>query len=327
MSGMLTTGHRPPDTQGQALQLQALAALLERRILGPLHSVEPISGGDVNLMILLNGEMVLRLNVRDPHLPKSAKEALIYRRLHQSTLVPCPEVLALDTARDLVPYDALILSRVPGVNAGTVWAALDEDTREALSEEAGRLCAEIHGLRWPAYGDFDAKTGTFGQYWRWTDMLLARLEEVAAQALALKALPQILIDGVVTELNDGEAVFETASRPVLVHGDLHIGNLLVEQAPSGDDARWHITAILDWEWSLTADAAWELAGLWSSPAKVARLGDAFLYGHRDRPWVASHLWSCIHLYNLTFHAERAVSAQAHFTATPEWRCSHELSLG
>jgi aminoglycoside phosphotransferase (APT) family kinase protein len=300
----------------------AIAALLQRHHLPQLDSVEPMSGGEANSTLLLNGELVLRLNRGDPHLPRLAKEATIYRRLRRSTDVPCPEVLALDTAHDLVPYDALILSRVAGVSGATVWGSLDDDTREALSEEAGRMCGSIHGLQWPAYGDFDAATRTFGQYPRWTDLLLARLEQIAEQARATGALPSPLIDAVLTELNDSDSVFGTASRPTLVHNDLRIRHMLLEQR----DGTWHITAILGWERAFTADAAWEFADLWNRRPAEDLLGDAFLYGYRERHAVQADLRSRIHLYRLMRHLERAVIAHTHFAAEPERRLRHERAL-
>ena len=300
----------------------AISALLERHNLPALHSIEPIDGGEVNGMLLVNGEMVLRINRRDPQLPKLAKEALVYRRLRRSTDVPGPEVLALDTARDIVPFDVLILSHVEGLDGNAAWANFDVETRERLSEEIGRFFGSIHGLAWAAYGDFNVAHGNIGQYSRWSDMLLLRLQRAAEQALETGALPQPLVYAVITELNDADSVLDTASAPALVHGDLHLGNLLFAERDGG----WHVAAILDWEWCWTADAAWEIAALTAQRADEAPVVDAFIYGYRERHPVAIDLRSRIHLYRLAQHLEGAVIAHTHFADEPQRRAEHEARL-
>ena len=184
------------------------------------------------------------------------------------------------------------------------------------------MCGVIHGLQWPAYGDFDAATRVFGQYARWLDLLLPRLERVAEQARALGAVPQLLIDGVVTELNDGDAVFETASPPALVHGDLHPGNILLDQRGE----TWHIAAILNWEASLTADAAWEFACLSFRRSSPNLVRDALVYGYRERHPIQADLRTRIHLYLLLFHLEAAVSAYAQPASERQGVGAHEVAL-
>jgi aminoglycoside phosphotransferase (APT) family kinase protein len=309
-------------SQVVAIDPGRLAALFAQHGLPEPKAVEPMSGGEVNGMLLVDGELVVRYNRRDPELPKLEKEAHIYRRLQRATDVPCPEVLALDTTRDQVPYDVLILRRVAGTDGAQVWQSLDEPAREHLSEEAGRICGAIHGLQWLGYGDYNVETGTFGEFARWTDMLLARLQEVAEQALASGALPQPIIDGVITELNDGDSVLETASPPVLVHGDLHPGNLVLDQSSGA----WHVSAIVDWEWSLAADAAWEFADLAARPPHAGLMLDAFLYGYRERHPVQGDLRSRIHLYRLLLHLERAERAHRQHPDAPERRLAEERAL-
>jgi aminoglycoside phosphotransferase (APT) family kinase protein len=307
-----------PEIGATPLAFETIAALLERHHLPALQTVEPVAA-DEPYSLILNGEMVLLLNAEEPDRPLLAKEAAIYRNLARLTDVPSPEVLALDTTRETVPHEALILSRIAGTNAATIWQTLSQEMREAISEEAGRICGAIHRLRWPAYGDFIPSTGTFGPHPRWIDMLLARLERVSYRAAETGAVPQMLIDAVVTEINDGDSLIDTASAPVLVHTNIHTGNLLLEQR----DGAWHVAALLDWEQALAADAAWEFAGLWMRTAEREPLEDAFLYGYRERHPPQIDLASRIHLYRLLIHLEAAIVTQ---TRDPERRAYHEAIL-
>jgi aminoglycoside phosphotransferase (APT) family kinase protein len=298
-----------------------IAALLERHNLPALRSIQRLTEDDDHTLIL-NDDMVLLSHHGEAATSTLVKQAVIYRRLGQGAGVPCPKVLALDTSRQDLPYEVLILSRMYGINAATVWNTLSDPVRETLSEETGRMIGSVHGLPWSAYGDFDPGTGTFGQYARWTDRVLVRVEQLAEEATRSHALPQRTIDSVVTTINDGDSVLETASAPVLVHGDLHTANLLIDQ----QNGTWHVVAVLDWESASTADAAWEFAGLWIRHAEREPFHDAFLYGYRERHPAQIDLQSRILLYRMILHFEGAVVSRRPDTRDEARRARHEAIL-
>lgn len=289
------------STSIQGVTREAIAALLERHNLGALETVTQLDGGTLNGMLLINNALVLRLNLRDPALPKLAKEALIYRRL-KNVGVPCPDVLALDTQRDLLPYDALVLSRVEGEPGGKVWAAFDAETQEHLSEELGRLCGSIHSLIWPTYGQLFADSPDHPQSSWWNDILVHKVRRSFAQAQALNIFAPQILDALITTLNDGSAVFDSPSRPTLTHSDRWLWNVLFRQ----EGTQWHVAAIIDWEWSLVADAAWEFADLWRDPADPYPLPGAFMYGYRERQALPMDLRVRQQLYRLLHHFEKTV---------------------
>ena len=285
------------------LSYEGLEALLERHGLGMLRSAQRLAGGTSNTMLRLNDELVLRLNTRDPDHPRLRWEALIFRRLQREAGMAGPEVLALDTSRDLVPYDALFLSWADGVAADTVWPALAEDERKSLTEELGRRIGAIHSLRWPAYGERGLGVeGALSS--RWTDVMFHKTRRAYGRAVALNVFAPRTLDSIVTTLNDGEAVFDAASSPALVHSDLCLANIVLRQA----EGTWIVAAVVDWEEALLADAAWEFADLGSR-----RHGDppyplpgAFLYGYRERHPVAGDLQVRRRLYRLLHFFELAV---------------------
>lgn len=282
---------------------EGLAALLERHGLGALRSAERIDGGISNPMLRINEELVLRLNTGDPDRPKLRWEALVYRRLQHDGGLPGPEVLGLDTARDLVPFDALFLSWVDGVAADTVWPSLGESEREGLSEELGRRIGAIHTLPWPAYGERGlGAEGALSP--RWTDVVFQKTARAYRRARALEVFAPRTLDGIVTVLNDGEAVYDAASAPALVHTDLWLANIVLRQV----EGSWIVAAVIDWESALVADAAWEFADLGSR-----RYGDppyllpgAFMYGYRERHPIAGDLQVRRRLYRLLHFFEHAV---------------------
>lgn len=298
---------------------EALAALFERHRLPALHSLEPVGGS--NSDFLANGELRVQFNSHEPEHPVFRKKAMILRRLRQVD-VPVREVLLLDVERDVLPYDVLVLAPHQGQVADTVWADLTQDVREALSEEIGRICGTIHNLHWPAYGDYNASTRTLGQYPRWADLLLLRLERAAYRARDSRALPHAIIDAIITEINDGDSVLETASAPVLVHGNLHLGNLLLQQHAG----TWRIAGIVGWDAAFAADAAWEFGVFSFREPEHAPQGDSFLYGYKERHTLQPDLRSRMRLYRLLYHLESAITARTQAPINLDRRQSHEQLL-
>lgn len=290
----------------------ALAALLERHNLGALDEVEVLRGGTVNPTLRINRDLILRLNQRDPELPKLRWEALIYERLRRETDVPCPDVVALDSARDLVPCDALVLRYVEGVSGDAVWSELDTVAQEHVSEELGRLCASAHTLQWSTYGEFPVADTSFTRSARWTDILNAKLIRAYEHAVRLDLLPPRTLDAVITTFNDGDAIYDEASPPTLTHTDLWLGNVILREHRS----RWEVAAIIDWEWSLVADAAWEWASLWRDQDAWPR-PDAFIYGYRERRTPPADLRIRVHLYRLLDAFVRAASCAGRYGVTDQ----------
>ncbi len=260
------------------LTREALAALLHQHALGELQSVSQLSGDGDRALLQVNGQLVVKLARRDAETRDLQMEAVLFRRLHHATDVPCPEVLVHDPSRDTVPFAALISRRPEGVAGTTVWPNLDLPTREHISEELGRLCASVHGLHWPVYGSLFTTGPVDARSARWADIVNSKIANMYHIAEQRGLLPLQTLDDLVTTLNDGDAVFDRPSLPTLVHADLGLGNVVLRQ----NHAQWHVAAILGWEHSLVADAAWEFATPWRDPAEALPLADSFMYGYKER---------------------------------------------
>lgn len=289
---------------GSALGDDALAALLEKHALGPLHSSRLLTPTDREQRIVVNDALLLRLTTDAAAIPRLRREALIVRRLRRASDVPCPEVLAADTQRDVVPADVLITSYVDGRRADTVWHELDLLTREQLSEDLGRICGTLHHLPWPAYGDVDPGAPPIAVSARWTDIINARIARLYAASERLSLLPQPVLDDLVTVLNDGDALFDTPSAPTLTHNDLGLWHIVLRQ----EGAAWQIAALLGWGSALVADAAWEFANLAREPVEAYPMSDAFTYGYRERHPLQDDLSVRRRLYRLLTFWERALDS-------------------
>src|SRR6185503_9938242 len=78
-------------------------------------------------------------------------EKWAYEMLGQ-TDVPVSRVLALDTSKYLVPYDYLILTKMPGQTISTTAADLPLESRYAIGYSAGQHLATIHSHTFAQFG-------------------------------------------------------------------------------------------------------------------------------------------------------------------------------
>lgn len=282
----------------------ALGALLERHGLGAAASVQTLRAVGSARTLLVNDALLVRLSDDPATTLRWRKAAQIYRRLQRVTDVPCPEFYALDTQRDGLPFDALITSYIAGERADAVWPALDLPTREMLSEELGRICGTLHRLAWPVYGSVDPADPAAHVSARWTDIINARVRWLYARSEASGVLPLAVLDDLLAVLNDGDALFDTPSTPVLTHNDFGLWNVILRH----DGAAWQVAGLIGWDAALLADAAWEFANLARRPVDSYPMGDGFSYGYRERRPLQDDLSVRRRLYRLLVFWECALES-------------------
>src|ERR1051326_8600416 len=211
--------------------------LFDRHGLGRVHTVAPRRGGQINGVFLINGRFVLRLRPPEKKAGAFATEAALFERLRGRLLVP--EVLACDASRELVPFDYLLCARLPGDNLVRAWLGASERERRWLVLQVAQVIRALHEERFPACGAFQA--GELAPAPSWRAYLAERFFRRLERLRLLPAADPDLLHALEAFWRRHEAALE--DRPsVLVHRDLHFGNLLVEER--------RITGVLDFEAAL-----------------------------------------------------------------------------
>lgn len=223
----------------------ALPALFEKHGLGRPSDVVVDREGWVNICFFV-GDIVVRFNARDPHLPKFRRECIAYGLLAEREF-PVPRVLAFDEDRDVCPFDVLVTERLPGRNLEKDWKSLDLETLHPLIAEAAEWLVRMHEVTFEGFGELAERTPceTWGEAaGRQMAFHLDEAEELETFEPADIARARELFERT-------RVLFDEITRPSLVHSDYHPGNLLYEEG--------RITGILDFEWSFVGDAAFDLA--------------------------------------------------------------------
>jgi aminoglycoside phosphotransferase (APT) family kinase protein len=162
------------------------------------------------------------------------------RVVEPAGLAELPRVLAVWDDRTLSPYPFASTTRLPGTVLEAVLGELDAGTLARVAERVGTLAARWHGL--------DPST-----------IALRPRRDVARRAALSELLgtsdsppePAAFAASLTAELRLDRAAAARAAAavvrardmvPVLVHGDIHEGQLLVDPA-----ADFGVTGILDWQ--------------------------------------------------------------------------------
>lgn len=206
------------------------------------NAILPLPGGQVNHVFRVDDAYVLRIGAReDAHRRLRQETALLQRLAGQ---VPVPRVYAFGQYEGST-YQ--IQQYVTGQKLHNAWRDLSPAAQESITEQLAAALRVLHRERYPGFGapGEDSAPNT-----SWADYRAARLRATIAgiQALGLRLVPGF-IELVEEHFAARRDALEGGS-PTLVHGDLWMGNILVENE--------RIAAILDFEYAQHAPADYEL---------------------------------------------------------------------
>ena len=235
---------RHPDADTIAAECEtALPAILEAVGRPPDTDIETDREGWVNLCYFAD-DLVIRINARDPELPKFRREAHIYERLGAESF-PVPEVVLFDEGGRFLDKPVLVTERLPGHNLEADWDELGEDRRRRLARSAGALLGRLHQVAFDGFGE------VFGpSVEAWDDWLRRRTRRFLADCDRFDVFETGERQRFREALTCGIDEMAEVGQPRLVHNDYHLGNLLY----AGD----RITGVVDFEWAFAGDPLWDL---------------------------------------------------------------------
>ena len=213
--------------------------------------------GEVFLVTLTVGaeryEVVVKFQAGDPAF---ALEPFLHEYVADRTAVPVPRILVFEESpeQDVEPY--FVTERVRGVNLAESFGQLDRDTRGRVLEHAGRALGEMHAnVAFEGFGRLALDDGRLivdDLTWDWAACFQRLVSDYVDR---LGRTPFADLQGAARDHLDGATdLIESSGPPRLVHDDFRPANMLFE--PGDDDP---ITAVLDWQLALAADAEYHLA--------------------------------------------------------------------
>jgi hygromycin-B 7''-O-kinase len=227
-----------------------LQAALDRFGLGRLEAVAIAESGIFGQNLFLatdSGHWVFR---GAPHvLPgerapgaQLAKEQWFAERLHSATRAPVPWPYYVERSTDLFGWPFALMPRLPGAPVQVVRRDLPPAERVEIAREMGATLAELHALRAPAPGEWDAAVEAIRP-----DTSLRQYALRVADGCRERAdLPPTTLDAedlalVERVVRESEPALDVTVEPACLHLDYHWGNVNVARA----DGTWRVTGVFD----------------------------------------------------------------------------------
>lgn len=263
--------------------------------LGAARRIVRATSGMSNACFIVNDALVIRFNTFDTTVPKFANERAAYDVLAGSG-VPVPSVVALDLSRRIVPYDFIILTRLPGSNLAEQWRELTATQTHDVVWEAGRCLARLHAITFPAFGKLREQDAPRFHTWPdyFDDYARRYLNEAARYGLLEESL-RTRLEGA---LHGARHLLVRVRKGVLVHSDYHYENILHEGG--------RLSGILDFEWALSGDPSYDFMSADVRESQIPDSEAVFRAGYRSiRPLDAGHDRR-VAIYRLFLRLETAV---------------------
>jgi len=207
-----------------------------------IREFRALSGGQVNQVFLIDDAYVLRIGAREDAFQRLKRETELLQSLINK--IPVPKIFAFGQQDGFV-YQ--IQQYLPGQKLYLLWKNLRPETQDRLAAELASYLKILHSMppASPGYASHDGQ-----RYDTWEDLISKQFKHTQEEieSLNIRMVPGF-IEMAVNYFNENKQVLAD-SAPALIHGDLTLVNILVDQG--------RISAILDFEYSMQAPIDYEL---------------------------------------------------------------------
>ncbi len=276
------------------LSSETLQAICTEHGLGKIeHLVQPVQG-NINLCLLVNDAYVLRFDVLDwGGANRYVGEKWAHEILSGSD-VPVSQVLALDTSKRLVPYDYLILTKLPGQTISTSTADLPLASRYTIGYSAGQHLATIHSHVFDQFGLlYNIIAGTPQP--DWAAYVADHFRYYLGRVQALGILSAAVLGRIDALMVRMQPLLAAVQQGVFIHGDYHFLNMLQQ------DGR--LSAVLDFDWAASGDPAWDFRIDNSIESEVPGSREAFYAGYTSRRPLTEGHWERVSFYRIGLYLD------------------------
>lgn len=162
------------------------------------------------------------------------RTAMLHRLVSTYTIIPMPEVIAVNMSFQTWPWRYLIRTHILGLEWVTVRPQMNVNELSTAYQQIGNVVAQLHTIRFPAFGELGADGVVQA-----SDAYFSALVERAR--LSIKSLS--LCDLFFSVLEKHRELFVDVRHASLCHEDLHKYNILFRY----QQGAWRLTTILDFD--------------------------------------------------------------------------------
>lgn len=234
------------------------AALAEKATGATSLGARRLAGGHSNTTVAVRSrggrEVVVRLYERQPGV--AAVEHAVLRLAARA--VPVAEVLLADPAGELTGQPALVQRHVEGRLASDVLAGSGAGTAADVGGALGRTLAGLQRVPFARPGFFETPDlAPHGMPGGLVERLAAYLDVTLAHARRHGADRRVLASWRGLVVDTARRLGAIPGQAVLVHADYNPKNVLLARR----EGRWHVAAVLDWEFAFAGSWLHDLGNL------------------------------------------------------------------
>ncbi len=176
------------------------------------------------------------------------RTATLHRLVAAQTSIPMPEVLAVDVSYEKAPWRYFIKRYIPGQEWAQVRDQMNEEELANAYRQIGEAVAQLHGIRFPAFGEL-AADGTVQS----GGPCFTALAERARSFIGSEHLRDLFL----SVLDENANLFADVGDASLCHEDLHQHNILFQF----EQGQWRLATILDFDKAWAGHGESDLARL------------------------------------------------------------------
>lgn len=225
--------------------------------------VKPFKSGMLNFnieLIVKNPDVALNLRIfcgQDAEI-RAKRENTAYMIISENTDIPIPKVLVVDYSKSLIDSVFSLQTRVAGENLDDVCSGLASSRQEQVADQIGRVLGQLNHLTATNFGDLSTEEKPASEE-TWYEHMVLFVTRNLSRSLAAKHIDNHLYDRVLNHFDRWGWIVPKEVSPSLVHRDVHLGNIKVQQDALGN---FNLSGILDFEHAFAGHSEYELAMLY-----------------------------------------------------------------
>ena len=206
---------------------------------------------------------VLRLGPINRHLLMGFEENLMEAEIYVYSVcrkidVPCSNVLAYDTSKQMIDRDFMIVEYIPSV--AMVNTELTEEQQNHLDFQIGKQLAKLHQVTGDSFG-FVSRIRAGKYFKKWSDAIIFEIEDISERLEKSGGIRGKKVNALREVFYQSRNLLDEIKEPHLLHTDLWAGNVLLNKDTM------EIAAIIDGDRAVFGDVDFEFACSWmNNPA-------------------------------------------------------------
>lgn len=231
-----------------------------------------------------NQKILLRIKTKQSTEWKLICENTALKLLGESSVVPVPTPIKLDTSKSIIDNLYLIESWIGGENFDDILPRIHQNERISLSQEMGEYLANIHSIEFKHFSVI-ANEGDINRTFfleklkfnKWKDYILNLMDTKLKFCVENKLLEDDFATKIKSYIKNNSYLLDIKPKPVLVHRDYLPKNILIKYI--GDKLK--ISGILDFEHSIAYHNEWDFVKpKWWLFEKYPETEEAFMNGYK-----------------------------------------------